>query len=308
MNQKIYPLPVRAARKIVRVILRLLKRIQNNTSEANVDTFAAAERHRSFDSMSSILSWLLTLTKSEFANFSLEGARALEVGAGKFLVHPMGLHIVGCAEVIATDVERQFVPAAAKLAMSNPVVARRLLSPHVDHDDFTRRLQQLDQTGYDLAALKQLGITYRAPTDLREFASEKSSFDFIYSYTVFEHVRPLEIRDLITDTTALLKPGGVCTHFIDLEDHQNAKSDPFEFLAAQPDERGDWAEFDRGNRLRYSTWLDLLKTQDDMDWRFPYVAIRHDTELPELIDPAIAHIDLDDLRTTAFVAVGKKRE
>jgi hypothetical protein len=114
-----------------------------------------------------------------------------------------------------------------------------------------------------------------------------------------------DIAELMDDAASLLKPGGVSTHLVDLEDHRDPQNNPFAMLAPV-DGKGAWADLDRGNRLRFSTWRSILDKQTHMEWRFPYVAVRHDASLPTAIDPAIDCADEEDLRTSAFVAVGRR--
>ena len=268
-------------------------------------TLDAAVQHRSFDSMAGTLGWLLTLTKCAFSDFTLDGRRALEIGSGKFFTHALGLYVCGCAEVVSVDKYKQLLPAAMKLAMSKWGLAQRFLSMYVSHDEFMTRLREIHQTDYDMQKLEMLGVKYRAPVDLIGSKEFHSAFDFVFSYTVFEHVPVTEVKALLKESVLALKPGGFCTHFVDLEDHRNSKEDPFGFLSAEV----GWEEdesFSRGNRLRFSTWKRMFREHESMDWRFPYVAIRHDVDLPLSIDSAIEHTDEEDLRTTAFVVVGRR--
>lgn len=265
----------------------------------------AAVRHRSFDAMAGILGWLLTLARDEFNDFNLKGCNALEIGTGKFFVCALGLYVCGCSNVISIDKYKQLLPSAMKLAMSKPVLARRFLSKHVTHDDFMKRLLELSQTDYDMEKLEKLGIKYRAPYDLADCAEFQNAFEFVFSYTVFEHVPPSEINTLLKASIDALKPGGFCMHFVDLEDHYDNNKKPFEFLSTGV----EWSEekiFSRGNRLRFSQWKRILGEHQNIDWRFPYIAIRHDASLPSLIDNLVEYKDEEDLRTTAFVAIGKR--
>jgi len=291
----------------------LLKRIYGklfagkkmNNMVIDKTTMDAAERHRSFDSMSGILSWLISLARSEFSNFSLKEKAVLEIGSGKFFTHALGLFLCGCNEVVSIDKFRQLNPEAMKLAMSKVVLARRFLSPHVTHDQFVERMNLLKQTHFELEELDSLGIKYVAPFDLIESNDFEEDFDIILSYAVLEHVPPHETELLLEKSLKALKPGGYCIHFIDLEDHRYSENDPFHFLASEQ----TWSDencFTRGNRLRFSLWKLLFENCSTFDWRYPYVAVRNDAPLATEIDKQIEYKNDQDLRTTAFVAVGRK--
>ncbi len=265
----------------------------------------AAIRHRSFDSMMGILGWILSLTKSEFSDFTLKKRKALEIGTGIFCTHALGLYICGCDKVVTVDKYKQLSARSMKLAVSNTILARRFLSPHVSHDDFISRLQQIRKTGYDMQKLKAIGVEYLAPLDLIDSEEIKETFHFLFSYTVMEHVPPAEVTLLLKKSIELMDQGSYCAHFIDMEDHRNPQINPFDFLSGNV----VWEDsecFSRGNRQRFSSWKNILAEQRNMDWRYPYVAVRHDLELPSDIDNNIDYTDETDLRTTAFVAVGRK--
>jgi len=268
-------------------------------------TREAALGHRSFDAMAGILGWILGLVRNEFRDFTLIDARALEIGTGKFLNHAIALFACGCREVVSVDKHRQIQPEAVKLAASRPVLARRFLSGQANHDHFTRRMSLARNTAFDLDELAHLGILYKAPFDLACSNTFHDRFDFVFSYTVFEHVPAHEIDPLLSASLSALKAGGICAHFVDLEDHLAPETNPFAFLS----EEIAWTSeetFQRGNRLRLSSWRQVFSRQTNTLWRYPYVATRNDAPLPSAIAAPIAFIDEQDLRAAALLAVGRK--
>lgn len=263
----------------------------------------ASRQHRSFDSMSGVLGWLLALAGKEVSNLPLSGS-ALEVGTGQFLTHAAGLYVCGFDRVLTVDRYRQFARPLVQSSMDHPVLARRFLSPFASHDQYVTRFGELEATDYDPAELARIGVEYRAPLDVVDLRSEPERFDLIFSYTVLEHVPLGELPGLLTATSELLAPGGVVMHFVDLEDHLDPRGAPFDFLAPAA-EWGDAECGTRGNRVRFSHWESFFADSGELKWRFPYVPVRHDAPLPETIDPTIRHTDEADLRRTAFVAVAQ---
>ncbi|HWA86498.1 MAG TPA: methyltransferase domain-containing protein [Opitutus sp.] len=285
--------------------LARLRRLWRRLRGTPDPTLLAAQRHRSFDAMAGILGWMLGLVRAEFPGFRIDGASALEIGTGKFLAHAVALRVCGNRRVVTIDKYRQLVPAAVRAALDRPVLARRFLSGFVAHDDYMARWRELQATGFALENLGAKGIEYRAPLTVEELAREPDRFDLIFSYTVLEHVPPAELPSLLAAADRLLAPGGIAVHFVDLEDHLDPTEKPFAFLEAGREWRDDFCG-ERGNRQRFSEWRKLLTASAPLDWRFPYVAVRHDAALPARIDPAVQAIDEEDLRTTAFVAVAQK--
>jgi hypothetical protein len=264
---------------------------------------AAARQHRSFDAMSGILGWMLGLARGELGAVPLRG-RALEIGTGQFMAHAAGLYVCGFDRVLTVDRYRQFALPLVRASQEKPVLARRFLSPFVSHDDFMTRWARLAATDWEPAGLAAAGLEYRAPQDAADLVGRGERFDLVFSYTVLEHVPPSELPGLLAASTALLAPGGVALHFVDLEDHRDPRAAPFAFLAPAP----AWSDAECGacgNRLRFSSWRRLLAQPGGLGWRFPYAAVRHDAPLPPTIDTAVEHSDEEDLRTTAFVAVAR---
>ena len=263
----------------------------------------AARQHRSFDAMSGILGWLLSLARTSTTGLPLAG-RALEIGTGQFMTHAAGLFLCGFNRVLTVDRYRQLSLPLVRASMQDPVLARRFLSPFASHDQFRERLKRLEATGFDPVRLAATGLEYRAPLDAVELTREPERFDLILSYTVLEHVPPREVPGLLGASSQLLAPGGVALHFVDLEDHLAPGTSPFAFLEPALS-WGDDQCGARGNRLRFSRWRRLFVESSDLKWNFPYVAVRHDASLPSMIDPAVSHTDEDDLRTAAFLAVAQ---
>lgn len=239
----------------------------------------------------------------EVTRLPLSG-RALEIGTGQFMAHAAGLYLCGFDRVLTVDRYRQVSPPLVRASMENPILARRFLSPFVSHDQFKARWKSLEATGFDPERLAAAGVEYRAPLDAVELTQGPERFDLILSYTVLEHVPPRELPGLLAATGKLLAPGGVALHFVDLEDHLDPSADPFAFLAPAENWDDDHCGV-RGNRLRYAEWQRLFDSPSELKWEFPYVAVRHDAPLPSVIDPAVIHIDEDDLRTTALLAVAQ---
>ena len=92
------------------------------------------------------------------------------------------------------------------------------------------------------------------------FSSEK--FDFVYSYSVFEHLRYPEIT--VSEIQRVLKTGGVAIHSVDLKDHFNYSwmKDELTFNCLKYSEQTwnamVWNRSNYVNRLRYSDWCRLF--------------------------------------------------
>ena len=109
---------------------------------------------------------------------------------------------------------------------------------------------------------ERFGIEYLAPRDAGDTGLPSGSFDFISSTDTLEHIPERDLRRVLGECGRLLKPGGVLSSRVDLEDHYShfdrALSD-FNFLKF-----GDrsWRLFNPSlhyqSRLRYPDYVRLL--------------------------------------------------
>lgn len=88
---------------------------------------------------------------------------------------------------------------------------------------------------------------------------ENESVDLIFSNAVLEHVRKSLFLETMQECRRILKPGGICSHSIDLRDHLGGALNSLRFN----DRVWESEFFARSgfytNRIRYSQMLDLFK-------------------------------------------------
>lgn len=231
----------------------------------------------------------------------LEGASVLELGAGWVLSHSLVFHLLGARRVVASDVERHAQPGALRAAIAEcePSLVMEQLNPFADPAGVRERVDRLRRLG-DLTApaLARLGIEYRAPQDLAAAPHGGDVVDVIYSNSVLEHVPVDRCSGLVSALLARLAPDGQMLHAIHLEDHASIERSPFAFLAEDAGAFGEEEQGRRGNRLRASAWLTLLKAGGTAEVTVLFAASRAASLLPARIDPRVAFEDELDLRTS----------
>ncbi len=161
---------------------------------------------------------------------SLDGMHALELGPGNSLGQGMLLCALGAESVTAVDVahfanERSGRGVYATLAKRLPGhVSDGTFPAAVRTEDLAARLAELLPYG---AAFPAIGGRLRYEiTDGRHLPLPNDSVNFIYSCSVLEHVK--EIGLAYDEMARVLRPGGMMSQMIDLEDH--AHPDPYDFL------------------------------------------------------------------------------
>ena len=150
--------------------------------------------------------------------------------------------------------------------------------------------------------------------DGKQLPYPNETFDFVWSWTVYEHLRFPEVT--LPETFRVLKKGGISVSFIDLVDHfvygpnPGKEEDIFDCLSYS---ESQWKLMTSNrstfvNRLRLSDWKNLFEQSG-------FEMIECDTEKSEVINQLIAQGKLDYLNKyskedaitrTMFVVARKK--
>ena len=196
------------------------------------------------------------------SGFELTGARCLEIGTGHLPIAPVAFWLLGAAEVATVDLHRRLhAPLTAamlrRLTADDRVVS--LYAGLVEPDALAQRLDVLRSLhGRPLQRIfERLGIRYVAPGDASRMPDPDGSFDLSFSMTVLEHVTPLALHGLLTESRRLLGRDGFAAHLIDPSDHfahQDATITRINFLrfSAREWRRVGGNEYSYCNRLRAS--------------------------------------------------------
>ena len=223
-----------------------------------------------------------------------------ELGSGWVLTHALVLHLLGARKVLATDLHPIARPGLLRDAihLAEPSIIRDILAPFADHRAIRKRLDRLRSIErFDFAALKQLGIEYRAPVDLSA-APLQEPVDFWFSHSVLEHVPRAEVPGLISNLNESLNPGGAMIHSIHLEDHRDISGAPFQFLELPAGRYPESEEVSRGNRLRASEWHRLFSDTDGLQITRIFEWDREPDLRPRSVDVSIMHEGEADLMTS----------
>lgn len=237
-------------------------------------------------------------------------ARLFEFGAGWDLIGPLTLWSLGAGRQTVIDLRSNLHPELiantidslpGHLAGASAVagVPTRSLPPGVPPPDLPAFL------------IERFGIEYRAPCDARATGLPSGSFDVVSSTFVLEHVPPDDIEAILRESRRLLRPGGLVSCAIDMQDHY-ADFDPsvsvYNYLRFS--ERR-WRLINSSlhfqNRLRLSDYLSRFETAGleivDVARQEISAADREALAAVEL-DESFAPYEIDDLavRTSLVIA------
>ncbi len=152
---------------------------------------------------------------------------------------------------------------ASAILVDTGAFVRDDLAPYVQLTDTLTQmgLTPPDVRGVDgLAALLERCRSRYLTDGLESLRSlESQSVDYIFSQAVLEHVRRDELLPMMRECRRVLKPGGVCSHQIDLRDHLGGGLNNLRFRERVWE--SPW--FARSgfytNRLQYSTMLRMFR-------------------------------------------------
>jgi SAM-dependent methyltransferase len=166
--------------------------------------------------------------------FNIDGL-VYEFGAGYDLAIPLIFYDEGFKNQVVTDLNQLI-----KLELVNGVMEWRGMDIELikDIDDLKQKT----------------GIEYRTNIDARKTGFETASFDYIHSTDTLEHIPKADILSILQECYRLLKPGGIISCIIDLQDHYqytDKKISPFNFY------QYSWEEWDAkyNNNLHYQNRL-----------------------------------------------------
>jgi len=238
------------------------------------------------------------------SNYDLKGKVCLEVGSGYVLSHAIICFILGAEKIILTDISFNAFPSFLKSSIHKSSISliRDILSPFEEHHVIRERLNYLlNIKQFTFEELHKIGIVYVAPIDLSHNVLT-DNVDFIYSWSVMEHVPLDDIQSLIQNMTNILKPNAVMFHAIHLEDHYNIDTNPFGFLSEKTYSTRE--QNSRGNRVRRSTWEKLFT--EGLTSNLIYSWSRPESIFPDDISSEVEYIDEEDVKTSHIGILGVK--
>lgn len=238
LKQKI-PWPLKIALKI------LLARLPAGAGFwRRVDVF----RHGHMDRPEYALKGFSEHLKRSGLDAAAPGFACLELGPGDSLYSALVAKSFGAVRTYLIDVGPFAEKGVARYRQMAAYLAERgLAAPDLG------AAQNLDDV------LEVCGAVYgaRGLQSLKELPDR--SVDFVWSRAVLEHVRRAEFAETMSELRRILKPGGVCSHGIDLQDHLAGALNNLRFP-----ERIWESEFFASsgfytNRIQYSEMLEMFR-------------------------------------------------
>jgi SAM-dependent methyltransferase len=145
----------------------------------------------------------------------LGDATFFEFGAGWDLAIPVSYALLGVGKQILVDIR----PSARLELVNTTIAAYERLRPELE-ETAGRPLRVLGGPVASLAELEpRFGIRYLAPCDARDTGLPAASVELVSSTDTCEHIPASDLAEIFAECRRLLRPGGVFSCRIDLQDH-----------------------------------------------------------------------------------------
>ena len=194
---------------------------------------------------------------------SLKGRTILEIGSGWEPLLPMLYALLEVDRVYLTDLNPLMDADTAAAALEGIARFRdRIASALQVSDAQIEALLSPPPTDFN-AFLDRLRFSYLAPCDCRRLPLPANSVDVITSRSVFEHIPPPVLGEILKESSRALTPGGLICHFIDNSDHwaHGDRSISRVNFLRYSDRQFRWTyinSINYQNRLRHSQYLALF--------------------------------------------------
>ena len=182
-----------------------------------------------------------------------------EFGTGWDLIIPLAYYSLGAERQILVDIRSNL-----HFELVNDTLSRMEARRAELEEIAGRELRPVGAPNVDALAdlTDRFGITYLAPLDAAQSGLGEASVDFVSSTNTLEHVAGAELLPILVECRRLLKPNGVMSCRIDLQDHYSYADgtiSPYNFLKFS--DRA-WrlvnSPLHHQNRLRYPQYLRLF--------------------------------------------------
>lgn len=160
----------------------------------------------------------------------LDETVAYEFGAGWDLAIPLSYAALGVGRQVLVDIRPNL-----RLELVNATLASLARQREALEEVAGRELRDLGPPGVESAEdlRTRFGIEYRAPCDAAATGLPAESVDLVTSTNTLEHVPREAIAPILREAARLLRPDGVMSFRIDMQDHASyadPRRSPYDYL------------------------------------------------------------------------------
>ena len=200
------------------------------------------------------------------------GKTFFEVGTGRTPVMPLAFWLMGADKVITIDLnpylKGELIAEDLAYMADHQDEIREIFGPLLHSDRLRDLIAFYRNTPFSTRAILDFcRIQYIAPGDAAKTGLPDGSVDFHVSFTVFEHIPPNILRDIMREGNRITTKGGLFIHSIDYSDHFWHSDKTISAINFLQFSDAKWEKYAGNrymymNRLRHDDFLDLLKSVD----------------------------------------------
>lgn len=232
-------------------------------STASYEAYYWVQRHfgglRRAVPISKFIAAIETWKRIQSQERSPTGKVFIEVGTGRVPLVPIAYWLMGAESTITIDLnpylKEELIGEHLRYLTENQDEILALFGSLIDRKRFNALVSFGAKTKISATELLDLcQIVYTAPGDAANTNLPEQHIDFHTSVTVFEHIPPNVLLDILREGNRIIKNNGLFVHRIDYSDHfshSDKSISAINFLQYSDDE---WAKY-AGNRYMYMNRL-----------------------------------------------------
>ena len=221
-----------------------------------------------------------------------------EVGTGRAPFTPLAFWLMGARRTITVDVnpylKSDILRAGLEYIVSNVPAVAKLFGGLQQQERMATLIQWYTTEPFSLRGFLTLcGIDYRSPADAARTGLPSHSVDFHTSYTVFEHIPPETLLQILREGNRITREDGLFVHMIDYSDHFSHSDRSISSINFLQYSDVEWARF-AGNRYMYMNRMrhdDFIKLFEDAGHRLVDTRVTVDERALQLLDAGLVRLE-----------------
>ncbi len=257
---------------------KIKARIQNAVSllpsSVSYATYYWIQRHfgslKRMNPVSRLKAGVETWNKIQELGYSPIEKVFLEVGTGRVPMVPVAYWLMGAKSTITIDLnpymKEELIRESLEYISDNKEEIQKLFGSLLDKKRLDKLLYFYKSSTFSTSSfLEFCQIKYIAPGNAAKTRLKEKSIDFHTSYTVFEHIPPMVLKEIIKEGNRIISDGGLFIHRIDSSDHFSHSDKTISAINFLQYSDSEWNRYAGNrymymNRLRHDDFLNMFES------------------------------------------------
>lgn len=191
--------------------------------------------------------------------FEVEHKTFLEIGTGRVTLVPLAYWLMGAKKTITIDLnpylKEELIKESLEYILNHEAEVRDRFGSLLNKPRFDELLTFAKAANFSTDAFLNLcQINYLAPSDATDTKLSAQSIDFHTSYTVFEHILPAILEQILEEGNRIISHDGLFVHRVDYSDHFSHSDRNISAINFLQYSDAEWHQY-AGNRYMYMNRL-----------------------------------------------------